>query len=249
MQRQIAEQLKLTDSVMEIFDKQDEEDDFNGLDQGSRDEIAQISTEIYQTMQNLRFLVILHNGGNQEIDIFNSGLSLYEYANSKMLWTFRGRFRLDPKVIDNVKKSTTTDVLFSASRDRRDPQELWSYLVRHEAAQVSWNKHGHAIIDSAIAAKCVSYMLKQSWIGSHIIDYHWDIHASNYWICDGIITLAGIDQAWKVGNALQHEVQLLLDMGSQLNNDESRLMTFSSQLAALLRSCHTGCQQQLVDLY
>jgi hypothetical protein len=182
MQRQIAEQLKLTDSVMEIFDKQDEEDDFNGLDQGSRDEIAQISTEIYQTMQNLRFLVILHNGGNQEIDIFNSGLSLYEYANSKMLWTFRGRFRLDPKVIDNVKKSTTTDVLFSASRDRRDPQELWSYLVRHEAAQVSWNKHGHAIIDSAIAAKCVSYMLKQSWIGSHIIDYNWDIHASTGYV-------------------------------------------------------------------
>nr|XP_051195893.1 uncharacterized protein LOC127308976 isoform X2 [Lolium perenne] len=232
MQRKIAEQLKLTDSVMEIFDKQDEEDDFNGLDQGSRAEIAQISTEIYQTMQNLRFLVILHNGGNQEIDIFNSGLSLYEYANSKMLWTFRGRFRLDPKVIDNVKKSTTTDVLFSASRDRRDPQELWSYLVRHEAAQVSWNKHGHAIIDSAIAAKCVSYMLKQSWIGSHIIDYNWDIHASNYWICDGIITLEGIDQAWKVGNALQQEVQLLLDMDGRLNNDESRLMTFSAQLAS-----------------
>ncbi|XP_047078929.1 uncharacterized protein LOC124689442 [Lolium rigidum] len=232
MQRKIAEQLKLTDSVMEIFDKQDEEDDFNGLDQGSRAEIAQISTEIYQTMQNLRFLVILHNGGNQEIDIFNSGLSLYEYANSKMLWTFRGRFRLDPKVIDNVKKSTTTNVLLSASRDRRDPQELWSYLVRHEAAQISWNKHGHAIINSAIAAKCVSYMLKQSWIGSHIIDYNWDIHASNYWICDGIITLEGIDQAWKVGNALQQEVQLLLDMDGRLNNDESRLMTFSAQLAS-----------------
>jgi hypothetical protein len=182
MQRKIAEQLKLTDSVMEIFDKQDEEDDFNGLDQVFRAEIAQISTEIYQTMQNCRFLVILHNGGNEEIDIFNPGLSLYEYANSKMLWTFRGRFRLDPKVIDNVKKSTTTDVLFSASRDRRDPQELWSYLVRHEAAQVSWNKHGHAIIDSEIAAKCVSYMLKQSWIGSHIIDYHWDIHASTGYV-------------------------------------------------------------------
>jgi hypothetical protein len=121
--------------------------------------------------------------------------------------------------------------------------------VRYEAAQVSWNKHGHAIIDSAIAAKCVSYMLKQSLIGSHIIDYNWDIHASNYWICDGIITLEGIDQAWKAGNALQQEVQLLLDMDGRLNNDESRLMTFSSQLAALLRSCHTGCQQQLVDLY
>uniref|UniRef100_A0ACD6AT79 Uncharacterized protein n=1 Tax=Avena sativa TaxID=4498 RepID=A0ACD6AT79_AVESA len=102
MQRKIAEQLKLPIRVMDIFDKQDEEDDFNILEEGSRGEIAQVTRAIYKTIQNRRFLVILHNGSNEEIDIFNFGLSLYGYANSKMLWTFQGRFRLDTKMIDNV---------------------------------------------------------------------------------------------------------------------------------------------------
>ncbi|KAM3297124.1 hypothetical protein ACQJBY_039147 [Aegilops geniculata] len=232
LQRKITEQLKLPNWVIEIFDKQDEEDDFNGLDQGSRCEIEEVVGLIHQTVQNRRFLMILHNGSNEEIDIFNFGLSLDGYANSKMLWTFQGRFRLDPKMMENVKKGTTTDVILSASRDGRDLQELWSYLVSYEAAQVSSNKHGHVIIDPAIAAQCVLYMLKQSWIGSHIIDYNWAIHSSNYWICDGIIEPIDIDKAWQIGNALQHEVLLSLDMDNRPNNYESRLMTFSSHLAS-----------------
>ncbi|XP_044953098.1 uncharacterized protein LOC123403213 [Hordeum vulgare subsp. vulgare] len=230
MQREIAEQLNLPNWVMDMFDKQDEDDDFNGLDQGSRTEIAQVVREIYQNTQNQRFLVILHNGGNEEIDIFNFGLSLYGYANSKMLWTFRGRFRLDPKITDNVK-STTTHVLLSASRSGRDPQELWSYLVRHEAAQLFCYKHNHIFIDSAVAAECVLYMLKQYCIGSHIIDYDWAIHTSNYWVCDGIIPFADIDKAWKVGDVVQHEVRLL-NIDNGLCSDESTIV-LSSHLTKL----------------
>ncbi|XP_044405456.1 uncharacterized protein [Triticum aestivum] len=220
MQREIAEQLNLPNWVMEIFDKQDEEDGFNGLDEGSRTEIAQVVREIYQRTQNQRFLVILHNGSSEEIDIFDFGLSLDRYSSSKMLWTFQGRFRLDPKMIDSVKKSTTTGVLLSASGDRQDPRELWSYLVSHEAAQVSSNKYGHVIIDPAIAAQCVLYMLKQSWIGSRIIDYDRAIHTSNYWICAGIIALTDIDRAWRVGAVLQHEMPFL-NIDTRLKNDES----------------------------
>lgn len=175
LQREIAEQVHGSSWVMDMFDKQDEEDDFNGLDQGSRGEREQVADVIYHAIQSRRFLMILHNGSSEEIDIFNFGLSLGGYENSKMLWTFQGRFRLDPKMTDNVKKSRTTDVLLSASRDGRDPQDLWSYLVSHEAEEVSRNKHGHDIIDPAIAAECVLYMLKQSCIGSHIIDYNWAI--------------------------------------------------------------------------
>ncbi|XP_024318207.1 uncharacterized protein LOC104583403 [Brachypodium distachyon] len=223
MQREIAVQLKLPNWVMEMFDKQDAEDDFNGLDQGSRGEIAQVVTEIYHTIQNCRFLVILHNGSNEEIDLFDFGPSLYGYANSKMLWTFQGRFRLDPKRTDIVKKGRTTYVLLSASRRWRDPQELWSYLVHHEAAQVSCNKHGRHIIDPAIAAECVLYMLKQCSIGSQTVDYDWAIHTSNYWVCEGIIALTSIDKAWQVGDFLQHGLQLL-DVNNQLSNDESIIM-------------------------
>ncbi|KAF7082131.1 hypothetical protein CFC21_086011 [Triticum aestivum] len=209
VQRKIAQQLELPSWVMDMFDDEDEEDDFNGLDQGSRGEIEQVNAEINQAIQISRFLVILHNGGNEEIDISHFGLYLYGYANSKMLWTFRGRFRLDPKVIDNVKKSTTTHVIISASSGGRDPQNLWSYLVHHEAAQVSRNKDGHCIIDPAIAAECAKYMLKRCCIGPHIVDYDWVVHTSNYWICDGIITLADIERAWQVGDVLQRELRLL----------------------------------------
>ncbi|XBI43194.1 hypothetical protein VPH35_107996 [Triticum aestivum] len=209
VQRKIAQQLELPSWVMDMFDKEDEEDDFNGLDQGSRGEIEQVNAEINQAIQISRFLVILHNGGNEEIDISHFSLYLYGYANSKMLWTFRGRFRLDPKVIDNVKKSTTTHAIISASSGGRDPQNLWSYLVHHEAAQVSRNKDGHCIIDPAIAAECAKYMLKRCCIGPHIVDYDWVVHTSNYWVCDGIIALADIERAWQVGDVLQRELRLL----------------------------------------
>ncbi|XBH75636.1 hypothetical protein VPH35_102382 [Triticum aestivum] len=187
MQREIAEQLNLPNWVMNMFEKQDEEDDFNG---------------------------------NEEIDIFKFGLYIYGYANSKMLWTFQGRFRLDPKMIDNVKKSTSTDVVLSASSDRRDPQELWSYLVHHEAAQVSCHKNGHSIIEPAI---CVLYIMKQCHIGSHIVDYEWAIHTSNYWVCDGIIALTDTDKAWQVGDVLQHEVRLLDVDGDSTTTSSSHL--------------------------
>ncbi|KAM3317660.1 hypothetical protein ACQJBY_035393 [Aegilops geniculata] len=226
VQREIAQQLELPSWVMDMFDKEDEEDDFNGLDQGSRGEIEQVNAEINQAIQISRFLVILHNGGNEEIDISHFGLYLYGYANSKMLWTFRGRFRLDPKVIDNVKKSTTTHVLISASGGGRDPQNLWSYLVHHEAAQVSRNKDVHCIIDLEIAAECAKYMLKRCCIGPHIVDYDWVVHTSNYWVCDGIIALADIDRAWQVGDVLQHEVRLL-GIENQHNIGDSTIMPSS----------------------
>jgi len=47
MQRKIAEELKLgPETVMATFDKQDEEDDFNGVDLGSRDVIPSVSQVI-----------------------------------------------------------------------------------------------------------------------------------------------------------------------------------------------------------
>lgn len=74
------------------------------------------------------------------------------------------------------------------------------------------------------------YILKQCHIGAHIVDYEWAIHTSNYWVCDGIITLTDTDKAWQVGNVLQHEVRLL-DIDNQLNIGESTAAISSSHLA------------------
>ncbi|XP_037480105.1 uncharacterized protein LOC119357215 [Triticum dicoccoides] len=176
VQREISEQLKLPGWVRKMFDKQDEDDDFSGMDQGSRTEIAEVTAEIHRSMQSRGFLLVLHNGSSEEIDTFNLGLSLYGYLSSKMLWTFQGRFRLDPKLRDKVVAKNTTDVLLSASRSKRDPQDLWSYLLLEEAKDVSC-KHG---LDPATVAECYSYMLERSYMSQNIIDYEWTLHASKW---------------------------------------------------------------------
>ncbi|XP_037489944.1 uncharacterized protein LOC119368944 isoform X2 [Triticum dicoccoides] len=219
VQREISEQLKLPGWVKKAFDKQDEEDDFSGIAQGSRTEIAEVTAEIHRSMQSRRFLLVLHNGSSEEIDTFNLGLSLYGYLSSKMLWTFQGRFRFDPKLRDKVVAKNTTDVLLLASRSQRDPHDLWSYLVREEATQVSCKQ-------AATVAECYLYMLERSYMSQNIIDYEWTLHAPSFWICDGIIQQAhGIHEAWQVSHALHQEMGLCIDKLSQHTSKEENLHT------------------------
>lgn len=132
LQRAIAEQLELPSEVMEMFSKQDEDDDYNGLDQGSRLGIPKVQREMHRRIQDLncRFLVIFHNGSSEEIDLASFGFPLSEYLDNKVLWTFQGRFRLYPriKVLEALHNSTAvnkTDVFISASKpDEGDPMEL-----------------------------------------------------------------------------------------------------------------------------
>ncbi|VAI41522.1 unnamed protein product [Triticum turgidum subsp. durum] len=208
LQREIAEQLKLSNWVMKMFDKQDEEDDFNGTtDQGSRTEIADVAAEIQRSMQGRRFLLVFHNGSNEEIDISRIGLSVYPYLTNKVIWTFQGRFRMDPKMKDKVMKNTT-DVLLSASCYKKDREELWSYLLHQEATQVAC-KHD---ISPAIVVECFLYLLGLNCIRGHLVDTEYDlaIHTCNYWICDRIIQKIpdSGEEAWQVGQTLQGEIRL-----------------------------------------
>ncbi|EES10327.2 uncharacterized protein LOC8080235 [Sorghum bicolor] len=217
LQRAIAEQLDLPAQVMELFDRQDEEDDFHGIPRGSRTEIPQVLEAMYQCIQKLnhRFLVILHNGSSQEIDLSTFGFPLFGYSTNKVLWTFQGRFRLKPRMkVDKAIQTTArkTEVFLSASRDERDPQELWSFLVHQEVDEIIT---AGGIITQSVAAKCVSYLLRLCCMRHFFsIDYDLATHSCNYWICEGIIQQGqGTDQedeeqAWRVADAMQHEMRL-----------------------------------------
>ncbi|XP_048537790.1 uncharacterized protein LOC125516362 [Triticum urartu] len=198
VQREISMQLKLPSQVIEMFNKQDEEDDFSGItDQGSRTKIPEVAAEIERSIQGRRFLLVLQNGGDEEVNIANLGLYIYGYLSSKVVWTFQGRFRIDSKMREKVMKKNTTDVLLSASCSERDTQELWSYLLREEAIQVVC-KYG---IDPAIAVKCFLYMFTLNCIRGHHVETEFDlaIHTCNYWMCDGIIQkVTDINEAWQV---------------------------------------------------
>ncbi|CAL5034141.1 unnamed protein product [Urochloa decumbens] len=229
MQRLIAEQLGLPASVMKVLDQQDEEDDLNGTDLGSRAEIPQVVRDTYQRLQNSRFLMLFHNGSNDMIDLANFGFPLQDlgfplYSSNRVLWTFQGSFRLRPrmKIHTALMKSTagmTTGVFLSASHHERDPQELWSYLVLKEAEEVARKNNNTAdcINDPGKVAECFLYMLKQCFLSQQFIDYDLTTHSGNYWICDNIIRQLqqgetdDEDGSWRAAAALQSQMQLDVD--------------------------------------
>ncbi|WVZ83085.1 hypothetical protein U9M48_030265 [Paspalum notatum var. saurae] len=146
LQRAMAKQLKLPAEVMEMLDRQDEEDDYNGVAQDSRSEVPKAVREMYEHIQKLNssFLVIFHNGSNEEIDLASfCGFPLSGYSTNKVLWTFQGRFRLYPKIkVDRALNKSpaqgATDVYLSAApaNEERDQQVHWSYLVQQEIADL-----------------------------------------------------------------------------------------------------------------
>ncbi|KAI4978845.1 hypothetical protein ZWY2020_015598 [Hordeum vulgare] len=83
LQKAVAEELELPPSVMAIFDQQDEEDDFSGIDEGSRGVIEDIRTEIFIKLASSRFVVIFHNGSNEYIDLYECGVPVISVLSIK----------------------------------------------------------------------------------------------------------------------------------------------------------------------
>lgn len=197
MQRRIAEELKLDRSTMALFDKHDEEDDFSGVDKSSRSEIADVAELILQTIEDRRCLMIFHNGSDHEIDLLASGVPVFDWRN-KVLWTFRGRFRLDPTITEKVKSA---HIFLSA----RPWSRVWQKhdllnLACAEAAQVSHD------VDPTVITDCWFYLsLLHYNKHDNSIDYDRDSHASNYWGCDGIIPG---NSAWEIGERLHEAMRL-----------------------------------------
>ncbi|KAF8642040.1 hypothetical protein HU200_067497 [Digitaria exilis] len=88
MQRKIAEELKLEDDAMALFEKQDEEDDFTGVDHCSRDVIKHVAKIISQTLRDRSFMMIFLNGSDDEVDLSRFGVILTEFDSNMMIWTF-----------------------------------------------------------------------------------------------------------------------------------------------------------------
>ncbi|CAL5078719.1 unnamed protein product [Urochloa decumbens] len=237
LQREVAKKLELPDEVMEMFDRQNEEDDFRGVPQGSRVEVQQVLKEMQQQIQKLnrRFLLIFHNGSGEEIDMASCcGFSLSGFSTNKVLWTFQGRFRLKPrtKVDKAVANAGMTDVFISAtSADwETDPAKLWSHLVHEEAKEVAAsckiNTCPRSTINQPVqVSECFMYMLELCRRAHQSINYDFSTHGANYWVCDGIIHQLqkgdrdvrldddddDDDKSWKAAEALRREIQLDVD--------------------------------------
>jgi hypothetical protein len=107
MQRKIVEELILDQKVMLMFDKQDEEDDFNGVVPESRDVVRNVLAVIEQTLRESRYMMIFLNGSDDEFNLSRFGIT--EYHDCLIIWTFRRGF-LTIHGYNDLKEKTYTKI-------------------------------------------------------------------------------------------------------------------------------------------
>uniref|UniRef100_M8BWP9 Uncharacterized protein n=1 Tax=Aegilops tauschii TaxID=37682 RepID=M8BWP9_AEGTA len=200
LQRTIAQELKLPQRVMDIFDRQDEEDNFR------------------------------------------------DFFDTKVLWTFRGRFRLSPGISEKADDShlficsenlgykwNGRFLLSPGSSEKADDSHLficsenlgykWNLLLKEEAREID----GYTDKLGETVEECCLYLLALNSQGGNIMDYNWATHASSYWVCDEIIQGGQGDESWEVAAALHKQINTedyssntLPSFGHELKNPPKR---------------------------
>ncbi|CAL4993719.1 unnamed protein product [Urochloa decumbens] len=214
MQRKIAEELKLDQKIMAMFDKQDEEDNFNGVDHGSRNVIRSVAAVIDQTLRKGRFMMIFLNGSDDELILSQFGIP--DYWDCIILWTFKRAFlnlRAGPiRRITSDKLTHTNLFLFYYQSGLSGSQ--FSAVFQEEAASIVARNPCTQDIDPTMATYCCFYRLfMQLHSLQSTAGFGWEAHAPNFWICDGI--LQG-DRAIEISNALRQKINIECD-ASQLD--------------------------------
>ncbi|XBI23358.1 hypothetical protein VPH35_051926 [Triticum aestivum] len=202
MQRAIAEALELDPSVMASLDEQDEEDDFNEVDESSRNEIGIVGQAIDQTLRDTKLMMIFLNGSDEEVDV---GIPLTRYGNNVMIWTFsrrclelnHGRSR-----VENKLRYTHAILGFRDSIKELSLSQFCG-LLHQEAATIVARNPCMLDINPTIVADCCLYELFLHYNFHMATNFDWVSHASNYWVCDAIIQ--GYT-ARDISNALHREI-------------------------------------------
>ncbi|CAL5010157.1 unnamed protein product [Urochloa decumbens] len=204
LQREIADELKLTQQVAADFERQDEEDDFCGVDQASRNEIGGVASMIARSLAQFRCLVVFHNGSNDLIDLTSCGIPHPEVFGTKVLWTFGGQLRHNSEIFRKVLQSSHLCLEGSAGRPN------WNALLLEECREIVWYTHKLGLsVKHEVAIECCMYLLSLDSVGGDLlIDYNWATHASSYWVCDGIVEGGQENQAWELAFALQQHIRL-----------------------------------------
>uniref|UniRef100_A0ACD5XWY3 Uncharacterized protein n=1 Tax=Avena sativa TaxID=4498 RepID=A0ACD5XWY3_AVESA len=197
LQRKIARELKLPHQVIDVIDRQDEEDDFKGVDESSRVEIGFVGREIFQVVTGHRCLVVFHNGSNDMVNLSAFGIPQVEFFDIKVLWTFRGRLQLNSKISEKVDNSHL--YLFDECSNHG-----WDFLLQIEAREFD----GYIDMLAEEVEQCCMYLLSLNSQGGNILNYDWATHASNYWVCDGIIERGQDDKVWEAAVALHQHIHI-----------------------------------------
>ncbi|CAL5008444.1 unnamed protein product [Urochloa decumbens] len=202
LQRAITDELNLTQQVAADFERQDEEDDFSGVDQASRKEIEGISRVIARSLVPHRCLVVFHNGGDVMVDLTSCGIPQPELFSVKVLWTFRGRLRINSDIYESAYDSHLIVDAYGAAAN-------WTALLEEEAREIALYTHELGLgVTPEITTKCCLYYLSLKYRDDDVLSYNWAIHASSYWVCDGIVGEGEDNLAWELARAMQQHIIL-----------------------------------------
>ncbi|KAL6841067.1 hypothetical protein ACP4OV_029036 [Aristida adscensionis] len=215
LQKAIAEELKLPQEVMEFFGQCDKEDDFDGVEQSARGVIPSVTQAILDDLQSHRFLVVFHNGSGNYIDLRECGVPVIGLMSKRVLWTSQGRLRLQfyytgDDVVElkkaykkGVKElAGSSDVaIYSNTYD-----DLFDYFESEAEEVAKYTNVPEPDMSPKIVMECILYVALRG--NDNSID--WGTHASNYWVCDGIIqaSIDGSRSAWEIGDSLHGNMNL-----------------------------------------
>ncbi|TVU43722.1 hypothetical protein EJB05_10210 [Eragrostis curvula] len=212
MQRRIAEGLKLDHKTMDMFDKEDEEDDFSGVDPASRDEIRDVAAVTARILRMGRSMIIFLNGSDKDVALSRFGVP--EYNDNIIIWTFRRRFPAkgllryyNPEQIASKLRHTKV-IIYGLPLPFYEFTQLTrselSELVREEAASVLARHPCMQEDDLAMVIDCYLYVVFLHHTGFYKGTRRlWANHGANYWMCDGIIQG---DRTREISTALYQEI-------------------------------------------
>ncbi|CAL5028697.1 unnamed protein product [Urochloa decumbens] len=208
MQRAIAMALKL-DHTKIMFSTQDEEDDFNGLDEHSRDVIPSVATEIDRTLRDCRFMMIFLNGSDDEVDVTRFGIpQMTEFRNNRMIWTFKRRLLTIHSHRSRIaEKLRYTHLFLSAALVHGEYQineSQFCALVHGEAATIIARHPCMLDIDTTMVRDCCLFDLSLHYNFHSTTRLSWAARSNNFWICDGIIQG---DKEMEISKALHQEIR------------------------------------------
>ncbi|CAD6266315.1 unnamed protein product [Miscanthus lutarioriparius] len=235
MQRKIAEQLKLDRKTMAMFEEQDEEDDFNGVDHGSRDVIRQVSAMIDQTLRESRFMMIFINGSTDEVSLTEFGI--LEYVGM-IIWTFGRRFVTmhEYHSIERLEENLRHTGLFIWTETPILSDSQLNAMFREEA-NIAARYPFLRDIDLTMIIDCCCYGFFLRRKSHNTIGLEWAAHAPNFWICDGIIQKG--DRTREIVNTLDSEINF--------NGDDSLLGKVFAKMTEHSDSSHLLVEDEAED--
>ncbi|XP_039772907.1 uncharacterized protein LOC120641020 isoform X2 [Panicum virgatum] len=224
MQRKIAEELKLDpETVLATFDKQDEEDDFNGVDLGSRDVIPSVSQVIYQTLDKRKFVMVFLNGSDDEVDLHKFGIIADDYCDHVIVWAFKRRSLTIHEHRDEIssKLRYTHLFLYDYLSDNQLSTSEFHALLHEEAANIVARHPWMQGVDPTMVMECCLYELFLQYSFHRATGFDWVAHSPNYWMCDGIIKRDGTRE---ITDALHQEIHWECDDTSLFDEVFEKLM-------------------------